>query len=164
MLATLTGPTSTQFMLWFWRQQNLYNSLVQVWAPVCYLSNFPKAVPEDNRRFRGQNQCPSSWGHARTQLGRVGQASTNIGRFLVGCSRCWQRPARLLAWRKHATTLVILTEVKSQQSFDQASTSHFFFSCETKILIELARSCCSAADQSLAHSFTQSFWQSLVSD
>ena len=35
---------------------------VQVWAPACHLAISPKAVPEGNQRFRGQNQRPSSWG------------------------------------------------------------------------------------------------------
>ena len=62
--------------------------------PVIWQS-LPKAVPEDNRRFRGQNQWPSSWGRAPARLAHVGRASTNTGRFRVGDSRCGQRPARL---------------------------------------------------------------------
>ena len=42
-----------------------------------------------------RNQQPSSWGRAPAQLGRVGLASTNTGRFRVGGSRCGQRQARL---------------------------------------------------------------------
>ena len=41
--------------------------------PVIWQS-LPKAIPEDNldnRRFRGRNQRPSSWGRAPAQLGRV---------------------------------------------------------------------------------------------
>ena len=57
--------------------------------------SLPKAVPEDNRRFRGQNQWPSSWGRAPARLAQVGRASTNTGRFRVGGSRCGPRPARL---------------------------------------------------------------------
>ena len=68
---------------------------VQVWAPACHLAISPKAVPEGNRRFRGQNQRPSSWGRSPALLARVGRASTNTGRFRVGGSRCGPRPARL---------------------------------------------------------------------
>ena len=52
-----------------------------------------KAIPEDNRRFRGQNQLSSSWGHFLA----VGRASTNLNtrRFRVGGIRCWPRQARL---------------------------------------------------------------------
>ena len=35
--------------------------------PVIWQS-LPKAVPEDNRRFRGQNQLPSSWGSSPALL------------------------------------------------------------------------------------------------
>ena len=55
----------------------------------------PKTVPDGNRRFRGQNQRPSSWGRSPALLARVGRASTNTGRFRVGGSRCGPRPARL---------------------------------------------------------------------
>ena len=68
---------------------------VQVQAPACHLAISPKAVPEGNRRFRGQNQLPSSWGSSPALLALVGQASTNTGRFQVGCSRCWLLLARL---------------------------------------------------------------------
>ena len=54
--------------------------------------SLPKAIPEDNPRFWLQNQMPSSWGSALAQVGRVGQASTNTGRFQVGCSRYWLLP------------------------------------------------------------------------
>ena len=84
-----------------------------------------KAVWEDNRRFWLQNQWPSSWGSAPAMLGQVWRASTNTGCFLVGCSCCW------LAWGKHATTLVILTQLESRKGFNdyklQAATSDFFF-------------------------------------
>ena len=68
---------------------------VQVWAPACHLAISPKAVPEGNRRFKGQNQRPSSWGSSPALLGRVRWASTNTGCFRVGGSRCWQQPAHL---------------------------------------------------------------------
>ena len=68
---------------------------VQVWAPAGHLAISPKAVPEGNRRFRGQNQRPSSLGRSPALLARVGRASTNTGRSRVGGSRCWTRPARL---------------------------------------------------------------------
>ena len=72
-------------------------SRVQVWAPAGHLAISPKAVREDNlnRRFRGQNQRPSSWGSPPALLVLVGRASTNTGRFRVCSSRCWQRQAGL---------------------------------------------------------------------
>ena len=39
---------------------------VQVWAPACHLAISLKGVPEDDRRFRGQNQLPSPWGALRS--------------------------------------------------------------------------------------------------
>ena len=65
---------------------------VQVWAAASHLQISPKAVPEGNRRFREQNQQPSSWGRL---LARVGRASTNTERFWVGSSRWGKRSARL---------------------------------------------------------------------
>ena len=59
---------------------------VQVQAPAGHLAISLKAVPEGNWRFRGQNQLPSSWGSSPALLARVGLASTNTGRFRVGCS------------------------------------------------------------------------------
>ena len=61
-----------------------------------------KAVPEGNQRFRGQNQLPSSLGRSPALLARVGQASTNAGRFQVGGSRCWQRQACLKKTHYHS--------------------------------------------------------------
>ena len=67
-------------------------SRVQVWvqlqAPACHLAITPEGV--DCR-----NQWQSSWGRDLAQLGRVGRASTNTGRFWVDGSRCEPRPARL---------------------------------------------------------------------
>ena len=68
---------------------------VQVQAPAGHLAISPKAVPEGNRMFRGQNRRPSSWGRSPAVLVRVGRASTNTGRFRVCGSRCRPRPARL---------------------------------------------------------------------
>ena len=50
-----------------------------------------KAIREENRIWL-QNQCPSSWGSAQAQVGRVGLASRNTGRFWVGGSHWGQRP------------------------------------------------------------------------
>ena len=46
-------------------------------------------------RFGGRIQRPSSWGRSPALLARVGQASTNTGRFRVSSSRCGLQPARL---------------------------------------------------------------------
>ena len=64
-------------------------------SPASHLAIFPMTIPEGNQRFREHNQRPSSWGSSPALLGRVGQASTNTRLFLVCCSRCWQRQARL---------------------------------------------------------------------
>ena len=96
---------------------------VQVWAPAGHLTISPKAVPEGNRRFRGQINGQA----LGAALLRIGRASTNTGLFRVGGSRCG--PDRL-AWGKHATTHAILTQLKSQQGLMlckfRAATSHFF--------------------------------------
>ena len=93
-------------MLWFWPSGG-YKTVttrlsggrvqvwVQVWAPASHLAISPKAVLEGNRRLGGQNRRPSSWGHSPALLSRVRRASTNTGRFQVGCSRCGPRQARM---------------------------------------------------------------------
>ena len=79
---------------------------VQVWVQVrahaCHLAFSPCRssgnhsqrlfTPEGyfNRRFWLQNQSQSSWGSAPAQLGQVGLASTNKGRFRGRGSCCWQ--------------------------------------------------------------------------
>ena len=52
------------------------------------------------RRFRGQNQRPSSWGRSPALLVRVVLASTDTGRFRVGGSRCWPQVPRQAFLRK----------------------------------------------------------------
>ena len=79
--------------------------------PVIWQS-LPKAVPEDNRRFRGQNQWPSSWGRAPARLAQVGRASTNTGRFRVGGSRCGPRPARLRKTYYYSCDTYLVRELK----------------------------------------------------
>ena len=87
---------------------------VQVWVQVqapayqCLSSgNHSLKLLEKNRRFWLQYQWPSSWGRAPAapaQLGRVGRASTNTGRFRVGSSLCWPRTSNtqfsLLNWHE----------------------------------------------------------------
>ena len=72
---------------------------VQVRAPAGHLTITPEGYSRRQLvlriKFWLQNQWPSSWGRAPAQLGRVGRASTNTGRFRVGGSRCGPRPARL---------------------------------------------------------------------
>ena len=88
---------------------------VQVWAPAGHLAISPKAVPESNREFEGQYQRPSSWGSSpRLRLclrGSDGQAQTQG----VSESAAVAAGRDRLAWGKHATTLVILTQFKRQQ-------------------------------------------------
>ena len=87
-------------LLWDFEADNTFTTrwsggIVQVWVQVWAPAFIWQSLPEDNRRFRGQNLWPSCWGRALARLARVGQARTNTGRFRVGCSRCGQRPARL---------------------------------------------------------------------
>ena len=70
------------------------------------------AVREDNRRFRGKNPWPSSWGSAPARLVRVGRASTNTGRFLVGGSHCGQRLARSRKTYYHSCYADLVQELK----------------------------------------------------
>ena len=70
----------------------------QVWAPAGHLAISPKAVPEGNRRFRGQKSAKSTaklLGQLSYLLVWVGLASVKTGHFQVGGIRCWQRPACL---------------------------------------------------------------------
>ena len=119
---------------------------VQDWAPACHLAISPKAVPEGNQRFRGQNQLPSSWGSSPALLWLVGQAR-------VCYSRCWQRQA----------TLAILTQFKCQKVLllceFQAVASTFIFKWK-KFSMELTRSLCWPKQHTLC--FAQPFYQSLV--
>ena len=113
---------------------------VQFWARASHLAISLKAVPEAIRRFRGQNQLPSSWGSSPALLALVGQASTNTGRFRVGCS------------------LEILTQFKSQQGSNalwiRAATSHFFSHVKWKFRWNQQKV---VVDQSSCHRLAQSF-------
>ena len=102
---------------------------VQVQAPESHLAISLKAVPEGYRRFRAQNQRPSSWGRSLALLARVRRVSTNTGRFRVCGSGCWPRQARL---RKSCYHSCNTDSVQESTRFlmlykFQASTSHFFF-------------------------------------
>ena len=68
--------------------ESKFEPLPVIWQTVAIS---PKAVPEGNRRFRGQNQRPSSWGSSPALLASVGPASTNTGCFRVSGSLCWRR-------------------------------------------------------------------------
>ena len=69
-----------------------------IWQLIAIWQLLPKANPEDNWRFWLQNQWPSFWGRSLAQLGRVGRASTNTGRFRGKSSRCGHRHAK--AWKR----------------------------------------------------------------
>ena len=86
--------------------ESKFEPLLVIWQ------SLPKTVPEDNRRFRGQNQRPSSWGSALAQFGRVGRASTNVGRFRVGGSLCGPRLARLRKTCYHSCDTNLVRESK----------------------------------------------------
>ena len=102
--------------------------------------------------------------------GRTGEHKH--GRFQVGFSHCRQRPARLRKICYHScdtdsvqesTRFSCFVDIWQRYKFLGHDESHIFFSCEMKILMEVARSRCKL-DQSSAHCFAQSFYQSLVSD
>ena len=114
---------------------------VQVWAPACHLAISPKAVPEGNRKFRGQNQLPSSWSRSQALLVRL--ASTDTGSFLVCCSRCWQRQALLRKTCYHSCDTDLVQESTRFWcfvNFRLLLVTFFFMWNETSM--ELARSCC----------------------
>ena len=116
---------------------------VQVWAHAGHLAISPKAVPKCYRRFRGQNQWPSSWCRSQAQLARVKRASTNTGRFWVGGSRCWQRPASLRKTCYHSCDTDSVQELTRFKCFvNLGQWPLIFFSYDMKILMESARSCC----------------------
>ena len=88
--------------------QSKFKPLQVIWQ------SFPKAVPENNRRFWVQNQMPSSWGSTPAQVWLVGVASMNSGSFLVGGSRCGPRQVRLKKTCCHScNTESLLTKFKS---------------------------------------------------
>ena len=125
--------------------------------------SLPKAVPEDNRRFRGQNQWPSSWGRAPARLAHVGRASTNTGRFRVGDSRCGQRPARLRKTCYHSCDTDSVQELTRFCCFVNFGRDESLFCFNVKRKFRWNRRE-NVADQSSAHCFPQSFYQSLVSE
>ena len=125
---------------------------VQVWAPAAQLAISPKAVPEGNRRFRGQNQWPSAWGSSPALLARVGRASTNTWRFWVGSSCRWQRPARLSL----EEIMLLLLRYWLSSIGPRRFTSFF---CHVKWNFRWRRREV-AANQSSANRFAQSFYQS----
>ena len=106
-----------------------------------------KAVREDNQRIWLQNQWPSSWGRALAQLGRVGRASTNTGRFRVGGSRCGPRQARLRKTCYHSCDTDSVRESKMVLMLCRyrATTSHFFLNVSRMNWREVV------ADQGSAH-------------
>ena len=112
----------------------------------CHLVISLKAVPGGNRRFRGRNQRPSSWGRSPALLARVGWASTNTGRFRVCCSRCWPRQARLRKTCYHSwdhDTEAVQEPIRFQCFLNLGPRRvTFFFFMWHEISIESARSCC----------------------
>ena len=93
-------------------------------------------VPEDNRRFRGQNQWPSSLGRTPARLARVRRASANTGRFRVGCSRCGprRRPARLRKTYYQSCDTDLVREILMLYRYQAVMTD--FFSLEMECPLE----------------------------
>ena len=120
-----------------------------------------------------QNQWPSSWGSAQAQLGRVGRASTNTGRFRVCGSRCRQRTARLTKSRYQFCDADLVWESKRFKWYVTSSSpwrAGLFFrrgviGGEMKFSMELAAYWRDfVIDLSSAHCFAQSCDHSLVSE
>ena len=104
----------------------------------------------------------ASWGRSPALLARVGRVSTNTGRFQVCWSRCWLQQAHLRKTCYHlwywlssrVNKVLILCKF-------QAATSQIFWCVKWTIRwnwLEVV------ADQSSAHCFVQSFYQSVVSE
>ena len=132
---------------------------VQVWAPACHLAISPKALPEENRRFRGRNHRPSSWGSSPALLAR----RTGEHKHRVFPSR-WQSRSLRAATGSLDENILPLLQYWLRSRVNKVSmlcrywggTSHFLFSCEMKILMELARSCCRPKQRPLLCSIFQS--------
>ena len=86
----------------------------------------------------------SSWIRALEQLGRVGQASTNTGRFRVGDSHCWQRPARFRKQCYHSchnelvrdvTSLVMVCKLLAVTTYYYFDSVKFNFTGKIKIIL-----------------------------
>ena len=149
-------------MLWFRRQKNLYNSLVRRQSSSLSSSSSPsrssgnislaKTVPEGNRRSRGQDQWPSTWGSSPALFRRVGQVSTSTARSRVCGSRCGQ----WLETRYHSCET---DQFKSRKGFNalqiSGSNEPPFFSIYDKKLLQT---------KSSAHHSSQSSDHSLVWD
>ena len=132
---------------------------VQIWAPVGHLAISPNAVPEGNRRFRGQNQLSSSWGHSPALLERVRRANkyrafprrlqsllaapSSLEPNILPLVQCWlsSRVKKVLRLCKFWPQWVIVFYVKWNFRWNWQEV---------------------VADQSPAHCFAQYFDQSLV--
>ena len=140
---------------------------VQVWAPAGHLAISPKAVPEENWRFRGQNHpvTGQALGAALLLCLRVGRASTNTGYFRVDGShgRCGPRQARLTKTYYHSCNTDSGQESTRFQCFVDIGGGRvtFFSHVRWKFWWNWREV---VADQSSAHCFAQSFNQSLVSE
>ena len=135
--------------------------LVQVWAPACHLAISPKAVREDNRRFRGPNQRPSSWGRSPALLALVGRASTkgvseSLAVLTPATCSLEENMLPLLQYWLCSTVKKVLMLCRYR-----AATSHFFLHVKWNFGWNQREV---VANQSSAHHFAQSFYQSLVSE
>ena len=96
-----------------WLSSNLSPNLSPCLSSGNYsLQSLPKAIQEDNQRFWMQNQFPSYCACALAQLWLVGLASPNTECFLVSCSSCWQRTARLRKTCYHSCNTDLVQERK----------------------------------------------------
>ena len=107
--------------------ESKFEPLPVIWQIVAFS---PKAVPEGNRRFRGQNQRPSSWG-------------SSPGEHKHRTFPSWRQSLRAATGSLEENMLPLLRYWLSSRAKKvlmlckfRAATSHFFFSCEMKISME----------------------------
>ena len=121
--------------------------------PVIWQS-LPKAVPEDNRRFRGQNQWPSSWG--RAPAGRTGEhkhrAFPSLRQSLRAATGSLEENVLpLLRYRLSSRVKKVLMLCRNW------AVTTDFFSLEMECPLESAGSCCRPKPRPSLRSILRSF-------
>ena len=102
-----------------------------------------KAIPEGNQKIWVQNQWPSSWGSTQEQHWQVWKTSTNLGNNIQ-----WTAGPEQSLLKKHAATLVILTQFSQVKDFLCHVNDNFFL--WNLISMDFATTCsCHVVDQSL---------------
>ena len=116
--------------------------------------SLPKAVPEDNRRFRGQNQWPSSWG--RAPAGRTGEhkhrAFPSLRQSLRAATGSLEENVLpLLRYRLSSRVKKVLMLCRYR------AVTTDFFSLEMECPLESAGSCCQPKPRPSLRSVLRSF-------